>query len=592
MRLIMIRNRDNERLPQNYCDFKVPGGTIGRGTDNTLILPDQTRAISRLQAVVHISPTGETAITHRGSTTPLMLNGDELAHNVQQPLGEGDILDIGGYQFSVSLQQPATPLPPTFRVTSSSTGINEAVWDQLEAEFRSPALSPKPPAAQDPDHPLLVGGQVNSASKDPLAMPEETELASLQEKGTNPDLLFEQDDPFSRPTIMKDTTPSVLFMNAKWAAKQEEQPETLPQPAPHQAPGLFSLEDELAGEWEFDASTIPEDNDDDSVSLFLSNAVPLTSALEGLDTFTSDIPAWPTEPESLAAMDIAPQEQPAPSIKETHQPPQQDLVWAEPPEIPSESLVLADHELLRPGPQEQLEDHFDSLPPQRTRMGVDPVRHQPFKPAKSASQEQLHGELFSAFVAGLGLDDTPVVPDFSPEQLYLAGKLLSLFSQGTVALLSSRSILKRGLKAEMTMILEEENNPFKMLPSGKTVLMQIFSTPMPGFTSPESAVRDAMIDLQAHQLGMIAGVRAIIAAMLQTFHPDTLEKKAMEQGNGKGLFSGNRKAMLWDMLKVQYQQVANEVEDDFHTLFGEAFLYAYDLEIRQYKASQNRKDQQ
>ncbi|WP_431222884.1 type VI secretion system-associated FHA domain protein TagH [Serratia sp. L9] len=592
MRLIMIRNKDNERLPQNYCDFKVPGGTIGRGTDNTLILPDQTRAISRLQAVVHISPTGETAITHRGSTTPLLLNGDELAHNVQQPLTEGDILDIGGYQFSVSLQQPANPLPPTFRVTSSSTGINEAIWEQLEAEFRSPTLSPKPPTVQDPDHPLLVGGQDNRTSKDPLAMPEETELASLQDKSANPDRLFEQDDPFSQPTIMKDTTPSVLFMNAKWAAKQEEQRESLPQLTPLPAPGAFSLAEEFSGEWEFNTSNIADDNDDDPVGLVLNNAVPLTSALEGLDTFTADIPSWPTEPQSLAATDIAPQEQPAPSIEEHHQPPQQDLVGMEPPEIPGEPLAFADHELLRPESQEQREDKPDSLPPQRTRMGIDPVRHQPFKPAKSTSQEQLHGELFSAFVAGLGLDDAPVAPDFSPEQLYLAGKLLSLFSQGTVALLSSRSILKRGLKAEMTMILEEENNPFKMLPSGKTVLMQIFSTPMPGFTPPESAVRDAMIDLQAHQLGMIAGVRAIIAAMLQTFHPDTLEKKVAEQGHSKGLFSGNRKAMLWDMLKIQYQQVANEVEDDFHTLFGEAFLYAYDLEIRQYKAAQNRKDQQ
>lgn len=585
MRLIMIRNKDNERLPQSYCDFKAPGGTIGRGTDNTLILPDQTRAISRLQAMVHISPTGDTAITHRGSTTALFLNGNALAHNVQQPLAQGDILDIGGYQFSVSLQQAGVsvaPLLPSFNETIATKGIHDAVWDELEAEFLSPVPAPDQPEIHDPDHPLFIGSQLERTTKDPLAMPQESELASLQDKSNDPDHLFEQDDAFCRPTIMIDTTPSVLFMDATWDYSHEEPTTVTSAPAAQPAPELFSLADEFPTEWALNHG--PASDDDNPVSLFLSNAVPLTCALDGLENFTADIPGWPSEP--ACQVEAAPPTL-APSDEEILQ--QEELAYsptlATPDEFPSWENSRVQQER-----QAQPEKPADELAPKLARMGVDPIQHQPFKPARSASQEQLDGGLFSAFVAGLGLDDAPVAPDFSPEQLYLAGKLLSLFSQGTVALLSSRSILKRGLKAEMTMILEEENNPFKMLPSGKTVLMQIFSTPMPGFTPPETAVRDAMIDLQAHQLGMIAGVRAIIAAMLQTFHPDTLEKMATEQGSPKGLFSGNRKALLWDMLQRQYQQVANEVEDDFHTLFGEAFLHAYDLEIRQYKASQNRRE--
>ena len=593
MRLIMIRNRDNEQLPQSYCDFKAPGGTIGRGTDNTLILPDQTRAISRLQAIVHVSPAGEAAITHRGSTTALLLNGRELPHNLQQPLAEGDMLDIGGYQFSVTLQVSDTPptLPLAASVTAPGKGIHDAVWDQLEAEFLSSTPLTSKPIPFDPEHPLFLAGQNDPAGKDPLALAKERDLASLQEKSTDPTRLFEADDTLSHPTIMNDTTPSVLLMQTKWAAPQEEQPDEPAPSAVQQAPALFSQADELSAGWGLNTGNASDD--DDPVGLFLSNAVPLTSALEEMGDFSSELPPWPSEPVALATTDIPLPETAAQHPVEPPLPPQQhqpeDLAWATSPIIPEETLSL-DNAMFYSAPPEQMTAETEELPPQRARMGIDPVRHQPFQPAKSSSQEQLQGELFSAFVAGLGLDDAPVTPDFSPEQLYMAGKLLSLFSQGTVALLSSRSILKRGLKAEMTMILEEENNPFKMLPSGKTVLMQIFSTPMPGFTPAENAVRDAMIDLQAHQLGMIAGVRAIIAAMLQTFHPDTLEKMAVEQGNGKGLFPANRKAVLWDMLKIRYQQVANEVEDDFHTLFGEAFLHAYDLEIRQYKASQNRKD--
>ncbi|MBS2693712.1 hypothetical protein KFY51_27705, partial [Salmonella enterica subsp. enterica serovar 1,4,[5],12:i:-] len=127
--------------------------------------------------------------------------------------------------------------------------------------------------------------------------------------------------------------------------------------------------------------------------------------------------------------------------------------------------------------------------------------------------DTLEGPLLTALLQGIGLDDLQPQPHFDEQQIRQAGRLLSLFSQGTVALLSSRSILKRGVKAEMTMILDEANNPFKLLPSGKTVLMQMFGSQMPGFMPPEQAVRDALIDLQAHQLGMIAGIRAIIAAM-------------------------------------------------------------------------------
>ena len=168
------------------------------------------------------------------------------------------------------------------------------------------------------------------------------------------------------------------------------------------------------------------------------------------------------------------------------------------------------------------------------------------------------------------------------------GQILGMFSQGTVALLSSRSILKRGVKADMTMVLDDANNPFKLLPTGKTVLIQMFGTPMPGFMPPTKSVRDALIDLQAHQLGMISGIRAIIAAMLQSFNPEQLEEQAKQNGMTSRLaLPGSRKAALWDYFVRSYGETAGEIEDDFHTLFGEAFLHAYDMEVNQYKDSQS-----
>ncbi|HCX00144.1 MAG TPA: type VI secretion system-associated FHA domain protein TagH, partial [Pantoea sp.] len=48
---------------------------------------------------------------------------------------------------------------------------------------------------------------------------------------------------------------------------------------------------------------------------------------------------------------------------------------------------------------------------------------------------------------------------------------------------------------------------------------------------------------------------------------------------------------LWNYFTRNYQRTAGEIEDDFHTLFGEAFLHAYDVEVNQYKDSQTRTDE-
>ncbi|MFU9138669.1 type VI secretion system-associated FHA domain protein TagH [Erwinia tasmaniensis] len=225
------------------------------------------------------------------------------------------------------------------------------------------------------------------------------------------------------------------------------------------------------------------------------------------------------------------------------------------------------------------------------RLGIDPVSHTA-SPAEHYSIQGNEQHLLAALMEGMGLDYGPGKSQVTEDQMRITGRMLSLFSQGTVALLSSRSILKRGVKAEMTMILNEANNPFKILPSGKTVLMQIYQSQMPGFMPPEQAVRDALVDLQAHQLGMIAGIRAIIAAMLQSFNPQRMEENAKRDGNLSRLgLSLTRKAAMWDYFMRHYQKTSGEVEDDFHTLFGEAFLQAYDMEVNQYKDSQMQPDE-
>ncbi|ROR15419.1 type VI secretion system-associated FHA domain protein TagH [Erwinia sp. JUb26] len=383
MRLTLLTPQDRDSA--DSCDFTPPGGTIGRSADNHLVLPDPERTISRLQALVHVSPTGECRLTSQGSVIAVIHNQRSLARGEQVSLVHGDTLDIGDYHILVS----------------------------------------DPDRADDGvvlDDPLLLFRDENQAAGDPLGI---------------------------------------------------LQPDTLLPERPQEKPSAEELEQRAAR----DAAA------------------------------------------RLAIGPLAP-------------------------------------------------EHSDSESP---------------KAEGSHEQRLLH-----ALLEGMGLDPAAGhAAALSEEQMRLTGRMLSLFSQGTVALLSSRSILKRGVKAEMTMILNEANNPFKILPSGKTVLMQIYQSQMPGFMPPEQAVRDALVDLQAHQLGMTSGIRAIIAAMLQSFNPQRLEEHARQDNAIPRLaLSASRKAALWDYFVRHYQHTSGDIEDDFHSLFGEAFLQAYEMEVNQYKDSQ------
>jgi len=416
MRFTIISTKPGHQPPQGSCDFYSPGGTIGRGTDNNLVLPDNDRGISRLQAIVQVTPDGECYITNRGHVIRVTINDTPLERDRQAELQDGDVLGIDDYRI----------------------GIADAILDTRPVSRLSAMANPR----------AMV-------------------IAPVPEDG----------GPTAVPGEMWDT-----LMDR------------------------FSIADNIS-----------------------SSRV---------------------RPTPAAVTDEPPQDKTGNTTPQT---------------------------LLR-----------NSEKPSKRRLGIDPLPGENTQTAGAGNGgEQLQSELLEALLEGMGLSDVQPQPQFDRETLRQLGHMFGMFSQGTVALLASRSILKRGVKADMTMVLDDANNPFKLLPSGKTVLMQMFGTRMPGFMPPAKSVRDALLDLQAHQLGMIAGIRAIIAALLASFDPEQLEESAKREGVSSKLA---RKAALWDYFVRSYGKTSGEIDNDFHTLFGEAFLHAYDLEVNQYKDTQRDAD--
>lgn len=203
-----------------------------------------------------------------------------------------------------------------------------------------------------------------------------------------------------------------------------------------------------------------------------------------------------------------------------------------------------------------------------------------------ASSVKLEGKLLAALLDGMGLNDINQL-QFNEQHMYQLGLLVNQLAQGIVTLNTLRTELKRKANTAITETLTDANNPFKLLPSGQSVLALMFGGHIPGFMPPEQATRDILIELQAHQLGMIAGIRAIATDILHLFHPELLEQKARENGCLSRLsLSSTKKASMWDYLTQHYQKTVNEFKQD-SVLFSTRFLQAYEEEVNRYKNAQS-----
>jgi len=134
------------------------------------------------------------------------------------------------------------------------------------------------------------------------------------------------------------------------------------------------------------------------------------------------------------------------------------------------------------------------------------------------------------------------------------------------------------------MIASQANNPLKFSPTVEVALAHLLGPGVRGFMQPEAAMRDAYNDLRAHQFGVMVGMRAALAHVIARFEPEELEKKITSRSALDALFSANRKAKLWDQFVTLYGGIASEAEDDFHNLFGKAFLEAYEEQMARLKA--------
>ena len=549
--------------PGASAHFDATGGTVGRASTNMLVLDDPERTVSRVHAQI-VFREGRFFVVDRGSN-PMSHNGRPLGAGNEAPLANGDRLVIGGFELAVSeVGQPpvaaplggmvlggpaAAPMP----VAPPASRANDPFADLL-AEF-APKAAPVPaaapsrpaPALNDPFADLLA--PLPSVAPPPTVLP--TDFADLAPKAapssSSIDALFglgELDkgaDPLGGPLLGDPLQPNTAAAADPFLSLQAGPLAGAPAASNH-VPLLNT-----AFEVPAPRRAVPPPPE---VTAPWPPAPVLASPPETAPVASPAAPTLPDDWDPLGAAAPLPSP-PAPAPAPASPPPvvsRVEIVTAAPTPVPAP--VPAPAPVTRP------------VPPPPTA-GV---------PAGDA-------ELLAALLRGLGeLHKGPQA--LTPELMERIGLLLRLSVEGTLQLLVTRQEFKREVKADVTIIASQANNPLKFSPSVEVALDHLLGTGvMRGFMGPTEAMRDAYTDLRAHEFGVMVGIRAALQNVLDRFSPEALEQRLTDKSMLDSLFAANRKAKLWDQFHALSKQIQEEAQEDFHNLFGKAFLKAYDEQV-------------
>jgi type VI secretion system FHA domain protein len=188
------------------------------------------------------------------------------------------------------------------------------------------------------------------------------------------------------------------------------------------------------------------------------------------------------------------------------------------------------------------------------------------------------GALLSALYRGLAIPAPAQPARPAADQVELVAALLRACVDGALGLLASRAIAKRELGASATVLQTRENNPLKFAPHADEALALLLTPSRRGFLPPLDAARDAFDDLRAHEVALLAGMRAALAAVLDRFDPVALEARLADKGLWDSVVPTHRRARLWERYAEQHATIAREVEEHFDAIFAGAFAKAYEAQ--------------
>ena len=604
--------------------FDERGGTIGRSDTNTLSLPDPERHISRLQAEVWFS-NGSFSIRNVGSANAITVNGRPINPGEGTTLGHGDEIVVGSYTMRASLGEAAEP-PVQAPVDARTVIRTSATEGRTNPRPRASTLGGStvaPGASAANPFADLLGSAVKPSSDDPFAglmggqpaHPPTTAVhvrAPMQPPPAAPSpapavsaRLPDDFDPFA-DLAAPPPSPAQAGL-AGFMAGSPPAPSASALPADLGLGDLIGTPATASGsslDAMFDLGSPPAAGAD-PLAAFLSSPAPSSTvgrtentdpmAMFGDKTTAPAAPAAPAAfnhtPEMKAAY-VPPAVQPPPAATVIRPP----APRAAPTPAPTRTAARADE--FSPSTVPSVKPtrlEFDSAPAPLDALPPAFPPAVPAVPRASAATSPAAtpsgaspDALWAAFCEGAGVD-IKLPQGLTPELMKVIGQVMHHAIDGTIKLVAVRAAAKQELKADVTTIQARNNNPLKFSPDAGVAIEQLLQPPMRGFMMGPVAVNDVMDDLMGHAIGTMAGMRAALTGVLERFEPSKLEGKLAGNSVLDSVLPMNRRAKLWELYLQHYKRIRDDAQEDFHDLFGKAFIEAYEEQLDRLDAARHPK---
>jgi len=258
------------------------------------------------------------------------------------------------------------------------------------------------------------------------------------------------------------------------------------------------------------------------------------------------------------------------------------------PDAPSPDAVQIPSNWDAPAPAEAAPLAADPAP--QSILPVEPARPdtpapgaaEPVAPAppnaRPSTSPAADAALFDAFCAGAHLSPNNFAGQDRAELMERLGALYRQSILGVADLMNERTALKNDFRMVRTTIRAQGNNPFKWVPPQRIAVELLRDEDGSGYVTGERALNEALHDVKAHMLCMLAGMRAALGATFDLLAPSEIEQRV---SRGGFVIPGQKGAAAWNEYAELFATLRREADDSAEGPINRAFRDAYEAQLRQ-----------
>jgi type VI secretion system FHA domain protein len=227
------------------------------------------------------------------------------------------------------------------------------------------------------------------------------------------------------------------------------------------------------------------------------------------------------------------------------------------------------------------------LPPAAAAIDPDPILPPPSTPqpttppsaaAPVAAAATAQQDLFDSFCRGARLSPDAFAGEDRARVMERLGAVYRQAILGIADLMSERTALKNDFRMVRTVIRAEGNNPFKWVPPQRIAVELLKDEDGSGYVTGEPALNEALHDVKAHMLCMLAGMRAALGSTFDLLAPSEIEGRIAARSF---VMPGQKSAAAWSEYTELFATLRREADDSAEGPINRAFRAAYEAQAAQ-----------